>query len=504
MKNNSGVVILFATTVAEERIRFLELAKIRSLGYEILFPQDLREADALVGSRDVDLIVTDLSFADGAFVDWLVLWPRPFILLAYFGEEARVDQLIGDEACSFVMRDSSYRHLGSLPTMIRKVLNVRESLNRQNAHLQITERRYLDLVSSLPDIVYTLDGQGRFIYVNDSVSMLGFKPAELIGRHFSEIIESEDVAKVSRELVLRDLAGKVTGPEGAPKLFDERRRGERMTRNLEVRLRNKPPTPGSPPVGKVLAYGEVSCVGYSLPEYEGSDNGTVGVIRDVTNRKLAELKLKESLRVKEVLLKEIHHRVKNNMQVVSSLLHLQESSIEDPPSREIFQACQTQIHAMAMVHEQLYRSDNLQAIDMKAFLDSLLDFLYRVFDVDDSKVVHDVSCDSVVLGIDQAIPVALIVNELVSNSLKHGLSSGEGRISVSLAFDGAGALRLEVQDSGAGLPEDFRIEETDTLGFQLIQALGAQLGGDFSWQNVQGARCMLRFPYVDPSAEALF
>ena len=231
------MTILFATTVAEERLRFQDLVSLMGLEYTIRVPESLQEADKILAEDAVDLIVTDLSFANGAFADWLMLWPRPFILLGYYGEESRLDGLIRDEACSFVMRDSSHRHLGSLPTMIRKVLNIRESRDRQNAHFQISERRYMDLVSALPDIVYTLDAQGRFCYINDSVSCLGYQPSELMGKHFSIIVDEDDVAKVSRDLVLPELRGRTTGPEGSPKLFDERRTGSRMTRDLVIRLR---------------------------------------------------------------------------------------------------------------------------------------------------------------------------------------------------------------------------------------------------------------------------
>ncbi len=502
------MTILFATTVEEERLRFLDLVALKGLDYTVRVPVSLQDADRILAEEKVGLIVTDLSFANGAFADWLMLWPRPFIILAYYGEEARLDGLIRDEACSFVMRDSSHRHLGSLPTMIRKVLNISESRDRQNAHFQISERRYMELVSVLPDIVYILDGQGRFSYMNDSISSLGYTAAELIGKHFSVIIDAEDVTKVSRDIVLPELRGRETGDAGAPKLFDERRSGHRMTRDLIVRLRTKPAPIATEATGNVSAFGEtfgeISCVGYMLPEYEGSGIGTVGIIRDVTLRKREEIKLKEDLRVKDVLLKEIHHRVKNNLQVISSLISLQGAVLADEESQLVFQDCQTQIQSIAMVHEQLYRSDNLQAIDMASFLTSLVAYLLRVFNVDEGRVVSEVECGSLSLGIDQATPVALIVNELVSNSIKHGLGRDGGTISVTFDRMGDGRLRLTVRDSGDGLPEDVDIEGSKTLGIQLIRALTSQLGGEASWENAQGTLFTLVFPYQPPPSLGLF
>jgi len=492
--NKSGpVTLLFATSIADERVRFLEHVQSSSLAYKLFFPDSLRAADALLSREPIDLIITDLDFDGGAFADWLSLWPRPFILVAAYGQEARIGEVISDESCSFVMRDPEYRHLAGLPIMIQKVLNVRESLDRQNAHLQISERRYLDLVSSLPDIVYTLDGEGRFVYVNESIAQLGYNPYELIGKHFSTIIEDEDVPRVSREVVVKALAGAVTGEEAAPKLFDERRSGDRMTRNLDVRLKVKATSASGAATGKVDSYGEVSSVGFELPEYECNSIGTVGIIRDVTKRKREELRLQEDLRVKEVLLKEIHHRVKNNLQVVSSLLNLQSSVIEDPRSQQVFSDCQTQVQAMALVHEQLYRSDNLQFIDMDTFIESLVTYLFHVYDVDDRRIRSEVHSSSVRLGIDQAIPVALIVNELVSNALKHGLAASDGVVSVSFILRGEDQLELTVRDSGKGLPPDFRIDSSQTLGFQLVQALSSQIGGAFSVVSEGGAAFCLSF-----------
>ncbi|HCM26695.1 MAG TPA: histidine kinase [Treponema sp.] len=496
MKREGTTVVLLATTVEEEKQRLDALNRSRSLGFRILTPATLREADLIIFEEKVDVIVTDLSFADGAFADWLNLWPRPFVLLAYYGEEPRIDELLRDESCSVVMRDVGFRHLGVLPTMIRKVLNVRESLDRQNVHLQISERRYLELIRSLPDIVYNLDSDGHFVYVNDSISQLGYEPAELIGKHFSHIVEDEDVPLVSRAIVLEGFRGRETGPEAAPKLFDERRSGDRMTRNLEVRLKHRHDFSPGDPVGKVDAYGEVSSVGFDLPEYEGSPIGTVGVIRDITQRKRAELLLVESLHSKEILLKEIHHRVKNNLQVVSSLLYLQSGTIEDERSRIVFQDCQTQIQSMAMVHEQLYQSESLQSIDIQSFVVSLLDYLFKIYDVDSSSIAYAVDCVDVLFGIDQAMPIALIINELVSNSLKHGLARSSGNIDVRLSGSERGQLRLEVCDSGAGMPEGFEFDATGTIGIQIVRALAAQLGGSVSWENAPGAHFVVLFPHV--------
>ena len=334
------------------------MVKERDLPYTVLFPDSLSMADSLLNETNVDLIVTDLNFNDGAFADWLSLWPLPFILLVDYSDAARVDQIVKDEASSFLPRGIGYSHLEILPVLIRKMLNIVESRMRQNAHLALSEREYMELVQAIPDIVYMLDGAGHFTYINHAVSELGYKPEQLIGKHFSLLLDPDDSIAAGREAVLKAFRGTVTGPENAPKLFDERRGGDRMTRNLEVRLRPAPESDGLGANARVTAYGEVKCVGYNLPEYDGFDRGTVGIIHDVTERKRNEQRMKETITSRELLLKEIHHRVKNNLQVISSLLNLQGSTVSDPGALSVFQDCQTQIHSMALVHEQLYKASD--------------------------------------------------------------------------------------------------------------------------------------------------
>lgn len=480
MASTKNTSILFASSVPEERKRFLELVSANNLPYLVHIPDCLRDADLLIESEQIQLIITDCSFADGAFVDWLVLWPRPYLLLAYYGEEKRIDDLIRDEACSFVMRDSEFRHLGSLPTMIRKVLNIRESLDRQNAHFQMSERRYLDLVSSIPDIVYTLDGEGRIIYINDSVFRIGYSPVELMGKHFSVLLHKDDVERVSRHHVLQHYAGKTTGPHAAPKLFDERRSGPRMTKNLVVRLRSNLDRKSDEYSAKVFSYGEISCVGIPLDEYEENTIGTVGIIRDVTQRQHEEQELRKTLKSKEMLLRELHHRIKNNLQIISSLLNLNASETKIPDIHRMFLESQNQIQTIAMVHEMLYESDDLVSINIQRYINALVDFLLNSYEVNLEVLKPVIRCISVPLCIDQAIPLALLVNEVVTNSLKHGMARHGGTLELYIYFDSENMLRLDYSDSGNGLPDDLDIELSSTLRLPLIEAFAGQLDGNLS------------------------
>jgi PAS domain S-box-containing protein len=462
----------------------------------VYVPGDLKEADAIIRENPIDIIVTDVSFSHGAFADWLSLWPYPFILLAYYGEEEWVAAHIGDESSSFLMRDANFRHVGTLPIVIQKVLNIRESVRRGNIHLKISEQQYMQLVSSIPDIVYTLDGHGHFTYLNDAINQLGYTPMELIGKHFTILIAEEDIPRVSREIVLEKYKGKHTTPEETPKLFDERRTGKRMTKDLVVRLR--PKIPGKEPNtrGIVYAYGEISCGGLCLPEYEGWGVGTVGIIRDVTERYLRAQEFETELRIKDHVLREIHNRIIDNLQLVSSLLDLRSTEVENQKALSAFFDAQNQIQVIALIHEQLFNSKSLEAVQIDTFIHALISRLLNIYEIDTPAFTIHINCKSFILDVGQIIPVALILNELVSASIKYGLARTEGTLNIILEQrDENPSVFLEVHDDGKGLPDHYFESDISPFDVQLIYALCEQLEGTSSWERDPENHFKLTFPY---------
>jgi PAS domain S-box-containing protein len=490
MSNSAGresvLRVIFAVEDQDERLAFSAVMSAAYPGCEIFFPTNIADVEGLYSKDRADAIVTDFNFYNGALADWLIFWPLPAVLLIEPGEDMdRVGKTIRDEAAFFFQRSPDLGHIRALPLLIRKALNVRESVTRQNAHLQMTEHHYMNLLQAIPDIVYIIDGQGRFMYLNDAIRSIGYDPAGLIGRHFSEIVHPDDIVKVSRSVVLRPLQGVVTGEESAPKLFDERRSGNRMTRNLELRLRHGDLTRDYR-IGEVTSYGEVSCTGYALPEFEGVELGTVGIIRDVTTRREYQKALETALATREVLLKEIHHRVKNNLQVVSSLLNIQEAAISDEAARKVFLECQAQIQTMSMVHEVLYRSSSLEGVTMQSYFERLVEYLSGVYEGISRGISCEVEAHGVVLNLDEAIPVALIVNELVSNCRKHAFPDGrKGSIKVTMrespsssAADDPGPWLLDVMDDGVGYaPSGGNGGAEPGIGTELVEALVSQLKG---------------------------
>lgn len=497
------LTVLFATSDTAEHSIFRDLIDAEGLPYRVLIPDTVSRVDSLIRDEGVDIIVTDLLFQNGGFADWLFLWPMPFVLLADYKDAKRIDEIIKDEACGFLVRDEEKKYLGLLPIMIRKVLNNRESIERQNMHIQISERRYLDLVQALPDVIFTLDQEGYFTFVNNSVRGFGYEPIDLMGKHFSCILDPEDVTRVSRKEILKAYSGKNTGPEKAPKLFDERRTGDRKTTDLELRIKAKSGAlEEGTALGSIISYGEVSAVGFSSFGKETGDPGSAGIIRDISARKKAEDMLRDSLREKDVLLKEIHHRVKNNLQIINSLLSLQSSYIRDPEDQRLFIDSQMQVRSMAMVHEQLYQSERLSRINLRIYIRSLCEKLYDVYHVSPARIKLDLDVEELFYDVETATPIALLVNELVSNSLKYAFPvNRSGTVKVRL-FKDESVCSLVVEDDGVGLSEDHDPANLDSLGCRLISALAEQIGGTLERGPGPGTRFTVQFSYKGPPRES--
>ncbi len=212
-------------------------------------------------------------------------------------------------------------------------------------------------------------------------------------------------------------------------------------------------------------------------------------------RQAAETALRASLGEKEAMLKEIHHRVKNNLQVISSLLNLQAERIADPTARAVFLESQSRVRAMALVHETLYGSESLARIELPRYLERLCDSLLQTFGGNE-RVTVERAIAPVGLDLDRALPVGLIVSELVSNALKYAFPGGRrGRLRVALAPGGEADLELSVSDDGVGLPPDLDFDRATSLGLYLVRVLTRQLRGTLAVDRTGvGATFTLRFP----------
>lgn len=220
------------------------------------------------------------------------------------------------------------------------------------------------------------------------------------------------------------------------------------------------------------------------------------VAHDITEKKLSEKEIVESLKEKEVLLKEIHHRVKNNLQVISSILNLQSSFVKDEKTLEILDESRNRIRSMAIIHENLYRTTNFSSIDFTGYLQNLCINLISSYHVYSGVVEFKDEMENIDLVLDQAIPCGLLVNELITNSIKYAFPSKQaGIITVGLE-EKDGKIYLRIEDNGIGLPKDFDMMKTDTLGLQLVSTLAEQLDGEITVRNHQGTKYLITFGKV--------
>lgn len=225
------------------------------------------------------------------------------------------------------------------------------------------------------------------------------------------------------------------------------------------------------------------------------DREIVGVCRDISERKQAEENLKASLEEKELLLKEVHHRVKNNLQVISSLFHLSTHVIDDPIALSVLEESQNRISSMALIHRKLYQSESLSKINFAEYLRDLIYHLLASYNADPDRIQTELHLESISLNLDAAIPCGLLLNELISNALKHAFPHPRpGRLRIRFVHAPDGNLYLQVADNGIGLPEGFDPDRCTSLGISLIVSLTQQLGGSLKMYNDPGAAFEIAFP----------
>jgi len=217
--------------------------------------------------------------------------------------------------------------------------------------------------------------------------------------------------------------------------------------------------------------------------------------QEIVERKRVEAKVKASLKEKEVLLQEIHHRVKNNLQVISSLLSLQSNYIEDRKVLGALDDSQHRVRSMALIHEKLYQSTDLSRIDFGDYVQDLVGYLFRAQGGYTRNIGLNIETDDIYLNIDTAVPCGLILNELISNSLKHAFPNGHsGDITVTCRADHDDQTTLTVSDNGVGFPPNLDLENTGSLGLELVQTLTEQLSGTLQLNNTQGTEFRVAFP----------
>ncbi|MBI5712188.1 MAG: GAF domain-containing protein [Chloroflexi bacterium] len=240
---------------------------------------------------------------------------------------------------------------------------------------------------------------------------------------------------------------------------------------------------------------------YAHPVWDVERNqmaGIYGAVQDITRRKQAEEEILNSLKEKELLLKEVHHRVKNNMQVIVSMLNLQSAQVSDDRIQALLRESQNRVRSMALVHEKLYQSESLEQINFRDYAHHLVSTLFHSYSPHASTIDLKIDIGDIVLSIDAAIPCGLIINELVSNALKHAFPNHRaGEVIVGLRRLTPQTLELAVENNGVTFPQTIDFRRTESLGMQLMLSLVKQLSGEIEMQRLNpGTRFLIRFPHL--------
>ncbi|MCL5035898.1 MAG: PAS domain S-box protein [Chloroflexi bacterium] len=329
--------------------------------------------------------------------------------------------------------------------------------------LTLSEEKFRNLLDNMPDSVFTVDLRGNFTFVSPMTEKLtGYPIYKLLTMNILTLV-AEEYHPLMRE-----------------KMPESLRKDKSPIYEVEIKT-----------AGGRRVWVQV----LTSPAYDkwGRLAGIQGIARDITEKRQAELQVKASLKEKEVLLKEIHHRVKNNMQIISSLLNLQSTLVKDVKTLELFRESRDRIRSMALIHESLYKSKDLGKIDFGEYIRALIRNLFRSHGTDPADIVSEVNAENIFLGIDTAIPCGLIINELVSNSLKYAFPGNrKGRISIVLNNDKEKFI-LAIKDDGVGMPANIDYKKTDTLGLQLVKTLAEQLDGNIELIRERGTEFKIEF-----------
>jgi PAS domain S-box-containing protein len=339
---------------------------------------------------------------------------------------------------------------------------IREGEQMERA-LRESEERFRELAELLPVIVYEADETGKFTFVNRcGLELSGYTFEDLVnGLAVTDVVIPDDLPKAVRSLV-KVLSG-------------ERLEAEQFTifkkggSTVPIEIWSSPIVRGDRIVG----------------------GRGVGV--DITERKKAEEKIQTSLREKEVLLREIHHRVKNNLAVISGLLRLRSRSAPEE-ARRMFEDALDRIKAMAVAHEKLYQSDNLATLDVSDYVESLVEHLFVSADNPGEGVTPNIEIEPLSFGLDTALPLGLLATELVSNCLKHAFpENSKGKVEISLRSVKNDEYELVVSDNGIGIAECVDLPKPDSLGLDLVANFVRQLHGTIEVTGKNGTRVRVRF-----------
>lgn len=422
---------------------------------------------AFMGGAWPGLTATVLS---AAFLQFFIIPPRLGMAISANLDLVKLGLLLINGIFVSIMAEVLHRSKTYAEERTRDYLRINERLGEEIAErrraqetLQEREERLRSIFLAAP-VGIGLVTNRRLDEVNTTLCrMTGYTRNELIGQSSRVLYPSDEEYDYVGSEKYRQIA-------------------ERETGTVETRWQRKD--------------GDIIDIILSSTPLDRNDlsRGVTFTALDITEQVLVKQSLLNSLKEKEILLREVHHRVKNNLQVISSLITLQSEHIEDGRSLELLEECQDRIKAMALVHQELYRTKDFSSLDFSDYVTGLTQSLYESYAEDRARVSLDVEAESIILELDQALPCGMIINELVSNSLKHAFPGRRrGTIVVRVWRSGRQRVALSVADDGVGLPEGFDLLQTETLGLQLVELFVKQLRGSIEVTRDHGTSFLVSF-----------
>jgi PAS domain S-box-containing protein len=378
----------------------------------------------------------------------------PFIIVTGSVNEDTAVECMKAGADNYVIKEHIKRLCPAILGALEKKKIEKERFQALVAQ-QASENKYKDLYENAPNAYFTVEKKGYITMCNQRAGeLLGFAVEELLKQH-----------------VLNLYGDCEHGKEKAGNIMKQVRQGKNIE-SEELQMRRK---------DGALVW--INLTVNAITDKQGRFVESRSIVVDINERKNAEEEIKRNLQEKTILLSEIHHRVKNSLQVVASLLQLQSRKVKDENVIDLFTQSRNRIVAMASVYERLYQSKNFASIDFNEYLEDVLNKMYRF-----SGLTHRVSLKmdiiNVILGLDDAIPAALILNELFTNSMKYAFPDNrEGAIEISFSLLDEETYQLIYKDNGVGLVKNIDFETTDTLGLHLVKMLAEQIEGQATLQQ---------------------
>lgn len=339
-----------------------------------------------------------------------------------------------------------------------------------------TSKKLSELLESTGEGIFGVDNFMKCTFINRSaLEMLGYSLSECLNNNINEFIHCKKEAS------------EIYKAEECPLIKTVKNRKASNDFETVFERKNKTSFPVEYSSHPIIENGLIT--------------GTVVTFNDITERKKVLDQIEGSLREKEILLREIHHRVKNNLQIISSLLNLQAGFTADKKTNEILEESKNRVKSMALIHEKLYQSKNFSSLDIREFIEELIKNLFNSYGIESLAVNMELSIDNINLNADQAVYLGLIVNELVSNSLKHAFKptslddNGEQqkKIFISVQKNSDNGYSIKIGDNGCGFPENIDFKNTESLGLQLVMSLVKQLEAEIRLNNNSGTEFLIKF-----------